>query len=109
MPKSRFSRVLRNKLNNNKEIDVAQYHHQQLESTFLAKKSTTSSGPKGIKRRKNKKTVAGSERERAAQKTLRHEGEDEDSELYGTPNNDSDSTTLEQTETKTKNWQDYKS
>ena len=55
-------------------------------------------------------TVADSERERSAQKTKREEGaEEEDSELYGTPDNDSGSATTEKTKTKTKKWQGYSS
>ena len=56
-----------------------------------------------MKDAKPERTVADSERERSAQKTIREEGaEEEASEFYGTPDNDSDSATTEKTKTKTK-------
>ena len=74
---------------------------------LFPKKLSTSSGSKSFKRRKIRRTVADSEREWPAQKTKREEGaaEEEDSELYETPENDSDSATTEKTKTKTKKWQ----
>ena len=68
------------------------------------KLSSTSSSSESIKRRKTRRTVAESEREWSAQKPKREEGaEEEDSEFYGTPDNDSDSAATEKSRKKTKN------
>ena len=57
------------------------------------KKPSTSCSSRRIRRRRIRRTVADKERQRPAQKMKREEGakEEEDSELYGTPDNESDS------------------
>ena len=63
MPKLRFSRRLRNKLNNSKEIEVPRYPHQQLDSNFLAKnhrqvlaqKASKDAKPEGLSQTVKKK------------------------------------------------------
>ena len=97
MRKSRFSQRLRNKLNNSKEFEVPQFPHQQLKPTFL---------PENHRQVLAQKALEDAKPERPAQKTKHEEdAEEEDSELYGTPDNDTDSATTEKTKTKTKNGQ----
>ena len=53
----------------------------------ITKPSSSRSSSKSLKRRKTGRTVAVSERERSAQETKgEDDAEEEDSELYGTPN-----------------------
>ena len=65
-------------------------------------KPSTILGSKSIKRRKTRRTVAVSERDRLAQKSKREKGTEKNSEFFGTTNNDSDSATTNKTKTKTK-------
>ena len=102
MPKSRFSQRLRNKLNREKEPEVPQISLQHLQPSFFPRNRRQQvPAQKTLKRRKTRRTVADSERERSAQRTKREEGaEEEDSEFYGTLNNDLDSATTEKTKKK---------
>ena len=84
MPKSRFIQRIRNNFNRSKGTEVP-----QIPPLTSPKKPSASSSSKSIKRRRIIRTVADSERKGPAQKTERQEGavEEEDSELYETPNN----------------------
>ena len=122
MPKSRFSQRIRNKLNRSKEADVPQIPLQNLQpsSSFLPRRNLRRRRrrpqevppQKAVRDAKPEKLLQTVKENGHRKKTKREEegaAEEEYSESYETPDNDSDSAMTEKKTKTNKKWQDYTS
>ena len=98
MPNTRFSQRLKNRLNEESKVqpNLRQPRAKQKPSLVVSHHQV-----------QNKPNNSKQEKKATTERVKEREKDEDDTELYGTPYKNSDSSTSEKTETKSKRWETY--